>query len=145
MRKGRIRVGRLMGLAALAATTLVTQAFALDVSAFYESCFIRNYDTAHLNKHAGQRVTSIMAEIIEWEANPFVRLTYTLRDGSKFSAGGDCYDAIEGGYLCHLCVDESCETGEQTFKVLLKNKDSVTIVNDTTGLTGEDENGVRPR
>jgi hypothetical protein len=114
---------------------------ALDVSAFYESCFQRSYDAAHLKKHPGQRVASMKAEIIEWEENPFVRITYTVRDGGKYSVGGDCYDAIDGGYLCHLCVDESCETGEQTFKVMLKRKDAISILNDTTGVTGESKSG----
>jgi hypothetical protein len=112
---------------------------ALDISAFYESCFVRTYDATHLTKHPGQRVAAMMAEIIQWEENPFVRITYTLRDGGKYSVGGDCYDAIEGGYLCHLCVDESCETGEQTFKVMLKTKDAIGILNDTTGVTGKSE------
>ena len=114
-------------------------ASALDVSAFYDSCFVRTYDTAHLAKHPAQRVSAMKAEIIEWESNPFVRIAYTLRDGGKFSVGGDCYDAIEGGYLCHLCVDESCETGEQTFKVMLKGNDAISIVNDTTGVTAKSE------
>ena len=112
---------------------------------FYESCFIRSYDAAHLAEHPGQRVSAMQAEIIEWEANPFVRITYAVRGGANYSLAGDCYDEIAGGYLCHLCEDDSCETGEQTFKVLLKDKDSITIVNDTTGLTGEDESGADGR
>lgn len=125
----------------LSVAIFASPAMALDVSDFYESCFIRSYDAAHLAKHPGQRVSAIQAEIIEWEANPFVRITYAVRGGANFSLAGDCYDEIEGGYLCHLCKDDSCQTGEQTFKVLLKDKDSITIVNDTTGLTGEDDNG----
>lgn len=118
-------------------------AAALDVSAFYESCFIRSYDAAHLEQHPGQRVSAMQAEIIEWETNPFVRVTYAVRGGASYSLAGDCYDKIEGGYLCHLCKDDGCETGEQTFKVILKSLDAITIVNDTTGLTGEDESGAR--
>ena len=128
-------------LGALALAASAFPATALDVSDFYESCFIRSYDDAHLAKHPGQRVSAIQAEIIEWEASPFVRITYAVRGGANFHVAGDCYDEIAGGYLCHLCNDESCETGEQTFKVLLKDKDSITIVNDTTGLTGADDNG----
>jgi hypothetical protein len=126
-------------LAALMLLGAAAPAFAIDISAFYESCFVRTYDPAHLAKHPGQRVAAMKAEIIQWEENPFVRITYTLRDGGKFSVGGDCYDAIEGGYLCHLCVDESCETGEQTFKVMLKSKEAISILNDTTGVTGKSE------
>jgi hypothetical protein len=129
--------GGLLFMAALALPA--APARALEISAFYDSCFVRTYDAAHLTKHPGQRVAAMKAEIIQWEENPFVRITYTLRDGGKYSVGGDCYDAIEGGYLCHLCVDESCETGEQTFKVMLKSKDAISIVNDTTGLTGKGE------
>jgi hypothetical protein len=125
----------------LLAALLAAPAFALDVSAFYDSCFVRTYGAAHLKKHPAQRVAAMKAEIVEWEENPFVRITYTVRDGGKFSVGGDCYDAIEGGYLCHLCVDESCETGEQTFKVMLKSADAISIVNDTTGVTGESKSG----
>ena len=116
-------------------------AMALDASDFYESCFIRSYDDAHLAKHPGQRVSAIQAEIIEWEANPFVRITYAVRGGANFHVAGDCYDEIAGGYLCHLCRDDSCQSGEQTFKVLFRDKDSITIVNDTTGVTAADDNG----
>lgn len=111
-------------------------AFSLDVDDFYESCFARSYDAAHLDKHPGQRVGSIRVEIIQWEDNPFLRVSYVLRDGERYSLGGDCYDPIEGGYLCHRCKNDSCESGEQTFKVLLKSADSILIVNDTTGITG---------
>ena len=135
-----IRIGPALP-AALAILGMTSPASALEVSAFYDSCFMKTYDAAHLAKHGAQRVTAMMAEIIEWEENPFVRITYALRDGGKYSLGGDCYDAIEGGYLCHLCLDESCETGEQTFKVLLKSRDSISIVNDTTGVTGKSEGG----
>jgi hypothetical protein len=126
---------------ALSLASPVAPAAALGVSDFYESCFIRSYDAAHLDKHPNQRVSAIQAEIIEWETNPFVRITYAVRGGASYSLAGDCYDEIAGGYLCHLCKDESCETGEQTFKVLLKGRDAITIVNDTTGLTGEDDSG----
>ena len=128
-------------MSALGLISSAVPAAALNVSDFYESCFIRSYDAAHLAKHPGQRVSAIQAEIIEWEANPFVRITYAVRGGANYRVAGDCYDEIEGGYLCHLCKDDSCQTGEQTFKVFLKNKDSITIVNDTTGLTGKDDNG----
>jgi hypothetical protein len=127
---------------ALGALGLAESAFpatALDVSDFYESCFIRSYDDAHLAKHPGQRVSAMQAEIIEWEANPFVRITYAVRGGANFHVAGDCYDEIAGGYLCHLCKDDSCQSGEQTFKVLFKGKDSITIVNDTTGLTASND------
>jgi hypothetical protein len=118
-------------------------ALAQDYAAFYESCFARDYDAAHLAAHAGQDVTAVTAEIIEWETNPFVRVGLTLRSGERYSLGGDCYDPIEGGVLCHLCRDESCESGEETFKVMLKSADRITIVNDTTGVTGRasDEDG----
>ena len=116
-------------------------AAALDVSAFYESCFIRNYDAAHLEKHPDQRVAAMQVEIIEWEANPFVRINYAVRGGASYVLAGDCYDEISGGYLCHLCADDSCQTGEETFKVMLKNADAITIVNDTTGVTGRDDAG----
>ena len=129
----------LFGLLGVAVST--APAAALDVSDFYESCFIRNYDAAHLAKHPEQRVAAMQVEIIEWETNPFVRIAYALRGGANYSLAGDCYDEIAGGFLCHLCVDESCETGEQTFKVMLKSRDAITIVNDTTGVTGEDESG----
>jgi hypothetical protein len=118
-------------------------AAALDVSAFYESCFIRNYDAAHLDKHPGQRVAAMQVEIIEWEASPFVRIDYAVRGGANYRLAGDCYDEITGGFLCHLCADDSCQTGEETFKVMLKNTDAITIVNDTTGVTGENDGGER--
>ena len=134
-------ITRIALLSVAAAPSSVAPAYALDVAAFYESCFVRTYDAAHLAKHPDQRVAAMRVEIIEWEANPFVRITYAVRGGGDYSVAGDCYDEIEGGYLCHLCVDDSCETGEQTFKVMLKNKDAITIVNDTTGLTGRSEVG----
>jgi len=137
-----IRIG-LLPLALLLAAGASAPASALDISDFYESCFARTYDAAHLAKHRGQRVVAMKAEIIEWEANPFVRISYALREGGEYTVAGDCYNEIAGGYLCHLCVDESCETGEQTFKVMLKSRETITILNDTTGLTARSEGGGR--
>jgi hypothetical protein len=128
-------------LAALVPTAFPTPAAALDVSEFYEACFVRAYDGAHLQKHPGQSVSWIRAEIIEWEANPFVRVTYEVRDGARFRFAGDCYDEIDGGYLCHRCKDDSCSTGEETFKLLLRRNDAIVIANDTTGMTAESEDG----
>jgi hypothetical protein len=128
-----------------AAFLSASPAAALDVSAFYDSCFVRNYDADHLAKHPGQRVAAMRVEIIEWETNPFARISYALRGGANYSLAGDCYDEIPGGYLCHLCRDDSCQTGEETFKVLLKSKDAITIVNDTTGITGRSDDEASDR
>jgi hypothetical protein len=116
-------------------------AAALDVAGFYESCFVRGYDAAHLEEHPGQRVGWIRAEIVEWETNPFVRVTCALRDGSRFAFAGDCYDEIDGGYLCHRCRDDGCETGEETFKLLLKKRDAIVVANDTKGVSAQSEDG----
>jgi hypothetical protein len=135
------RAMEMLALLALGFACFGTPATALDTSEFYESCFARTYDAAHLEEHPGQRVGWIRAEIIEWEANPFVRVTYTTRDGSRFAFAGDCYDEIDGGYLCHRCKDDGCETGEESFKLLLKKKDAIVFANDTTGVTAEAEDG----
>jgi hypothetical protein len=125
--------------AALALAATVLPAAALDIADFYESCFVRSYDAAHLDKHPAQRVSAMQVEILQWEDNPYVRITYALRGGANFRTGGDCYDPIDGGYLCHRCKEESCDSGEETFKILLKDKDSIRIVNDMTGLTATDD------
>lgn len=130
-----------MHLAALGLAVWAAPAAALDIADFYESCFVRSYDAAHLAKHPGQRVSAMQVEILQWEDNAYARITYALRGGANFRTGGDCYDAIAGGYLCHRCKDESCDTGEQNFKLMLKSKDAIQIVNDTTGLTAENEGG----
>jgi hypothetical protein len=80
-------------------------------------------------------------EILQWEDNPYVRITYALRGGANFRTGGDCYEEIGGGYLCHRCADDSCSAGDQNFKLMLRSRDSILIVNDTTGLTAESEDG----
>ena len=125
-----------LGLAASAAP-----AAALNIADFYESCFSQSYDAAYLAKHPGQRVGAMRAEIIDWGDNPFVRIHYTLRNGKTYLTGGDCYDAIQGGFTCHRCKDESCATGDQTFKLLLKSRNAIVFVNDTTGLSAKNDDG----
>jgi len=130
---------RRMLFAAFALALNAAPAAALDIADFYESCFMRSYDAAHLQKHPGQRVAAMTVEILQWEDNAYARITYALRGGANFRTGGDCYDPIKDGFVCHRCKDDSCDTGDENFKLILKSKDEIRIVNDTTGLTATND------
>ena len=48
---------------------------------------------------------------------------------------------MDGGFLCHVCANDSCDQTGETFKVLWSDASTVDLVNDTTGVVGQDVNG----
>ena len=98
--------------------TPVGPATARDGAELYDTCFARAYDAAHLEAHPGQRVTAMQVFFQEFEDNLWAGVYYTLRDGKKYAFTGDCYDEVDGGFLCHVCANDSCDQTGETFKVL---------------------------
>jgi hypothetical protein len=52
---------------------------------------------------------------------------------------------VAGGFLCHVCANDLCDRTGETFKVMWTGGDTIDIVNDTTGVTGQDAEGERER
>ena len=70
-------------------------------------------------------------------------VVYTLRFGTKFGFSGACYVKIEGGYSCDACVNDSCESRGEKFQILWAGGDTVRLVNDSTGMLAENQQGGR--
>ena len=114
-----------------------------DASALYGKCFSRTYDAAHLAQHPGQRVTAMSVQFQEFEDDLLVSVVYTLRYGTKFGFSGACYTKVEGGVRCDACVNDSCESSGERFKILWSGADSVRLVNDETGMLAKNAEGGR--
>ena len=80
----------------------------------------------------------------EFEDDLLASVVYTLRYGTKFGFSGACYTKVEGGVRCDACVNDSCESSGEKFKILWSGADSVRLVNDADGDAGEERRG-RPR
>jgi hypothetical protein len=130
-------------LAGLAFAASPLDAAAQDASALYGQCFTRNYDAAHLAAHPGQRVTAISAQFQEFEGDLLASIIYTLRFGTKFGFSGACYVKIDGGYSCDACVGDSCQSRGEKVKILWSGGDTVRLVNDSTGMLAENQQGGR--
>jgi hypothetical protein len=116
-------------------------AAAQDASELFDKCYVGTYDAAHLKEHPKQRVAAVQAFFQEYEDNLWAGVYYTLRDGAKYAFSGDCYDAVPGGFLCHACANDSCDQTGETFKILWSDPTNVDLVNDTSGVTGQDASG----
>ena len=126
-------------------TALAAAAAAQDSAALIDTCFARSYDTAHLAEHPQQRVAAISVAFQSFEDSLLAGVIYKLRFGPRFSFSGDCYTAIEGGFLCEACGNDSCQGNGESFKILWSGGDEVQLVNDTTGLFAENPEGGRDR
>ena len=116
------------GIAPIAALMLLAvPAAAQDASSLYESCFVRIYDPSHLQAHPGQRVQTINVYFQNFADTLLASVTYTLRFGAKFGFSGECQDAIEGGFLCRACANDSCEANGESFKILWSGGDSIEL------------------
>jgi hypothetical protein len=127
--------------AALAAS--VVPAVSEDAAALYDKCFSRTYDAAHLARHPGQRVSAISVQFQEFEGDLLASVIYKLRFGTKFGFSGACYVKIEGGYACDACVNDSCESNGEKFRILWSGGDTVKLVNDETGMLAKNAEGGR--
>jgi hypothetical protein len=126
---------------ALALTTSICPAAAQNGADLFDKCYVRTYDAAHLEAHPKQKVAAIQAYFQQYEDNLWAGVYYTLRDKKKYAFSGDCYDAVPGGFLCHVCANDSCDQTGETFKVMWSDPSAVDLVNDTTGVAGQDVNG----
>jgi hypothetical protein len=127
--------------AACIAGLAASPAAAVDGSALFDKCYVRSYDAAHLKAHPKQRVAAIQVFFQEYEDNLWAGVYYTLRNKKKYAFSGDCYDDVPGGALCHVCANDSCDQTGETFKILWSDAKTVDLVNDTTGVGGQDVNG----
>jgi hypothetical protein len=94
-------------------------------------------------EHPGQRVTDIAVHFQGFEDSLLANVGYTLRFGIRFRFSGDCYDRIDDGFLCRACTNDICEGSGETFKILPSGNDTIKLVNDTTGVMGENADGGR--
>jgi hypothetical protein len=106
---------------------------------------MRIYDPAHMQSHPGQRAVQIQAAFQEYEENLWAGVYYTLASGKRYGLSGDCYEKIDGGFLCRVCANDSCDQTGESFKILWSGGATVDFVNDTTGLTGQDSAGEADR
>ena len=114
-----------------------------DAKTLYDQCFTRTYDAAHLAAHPGQRVAAMSVQFQQFEDDLLASVIYTLRYGTKFGFSGACYVKVEGGFLCDACVNDSCESRGEKFKILWSGGDTVRLVNDSTGMLAENAQGGR--
>jgi hypothetical protein len=125
--------------AALAVLVAPALAHAQDGSALYDTCFVKTYDAEHMKAHPGQRVVQVQAFFQEYEGNLWAGVYYTvLPGGAKYALSGDCADPVAGGFLCHVCANDLCDRTGETFMMMWTGGDTIDIVNDTTGVTGQD-------
>jgi hypothetical protein len=118
-------------------------AAAQDQAALYGACFARSYDETHLAAHPEQRVAALAVFFQEYEDNLWAGASYMLRDGGRYFFSGDCFERIDGGFLCHVCANDSCDETGETFKVLWTGGETLDLVNDTTGVRAESLDGKR--
>ena len=114
-----------------------------DASALYDTCFSRTYDAAHLAAASRPARHRDVRAVPDFEDDLLASVVYTLRYGTKFGFSGACYVKIEGGFRCDACVNDSCESSGEKFKVLWSGGDSVRLVNDETGMLAENAEGGR--
>jgi hypothetical protein len=130
-------------LAAVALAGSVASAAPEDLSVLYDKCFTRAYDAAHLAGHPGQRVTKMSVQFQEFEGDLLASVIYTLRYGTKFGFSGACYVKIEGGYSCDACVNDTCESNGEKFKILWSGGETIRLVNEETGMLAKNAEGGR--
>jgi hypothetical protein len=135
------RCGAFLAGVALAASAI--GAAAEDPKTLYDQCFTRTYDAAHLAAHPGQRVVAMSVQFQQFEDDLLASVVYTLRYGTKFGFSGACYVKVEGGFSCDACVNDSCESRGEKFKILWAGGDTVRLVNDSTGMLAENQQGGR--
>jgi len=123
--------------------TWAGEAVAQDAASLYDTCFARTYSPAHLAAQTGQRVSSIAVQFLSFEDNLLASVVYTLKFGTRFGFSGACFVKIEGGYECEGCTNDGCDTGGERFKILWPGGDTVTLLNDSTGVLAGNAQGGR--
>jgi hypothetical protein len=125
------------------AFALAGPAAAQDSASLYNTCFARTYDAAHLASHPEQRVAAITVYFQNFADTLLAAVSYTLRYGPKYGFSGDCHQSIGGGFVCQACATDSCSAEGESFKIFWSGGDSLELVNDTTGVVGENPDGGR--
>lgn len=128
---------------AIVAAMMVSQAAAQEASTLYETCFVRAYDPGHLESHPGQRVAAMSVYFQNFADTLLAGVSYKLRYGAKYGFSGDCHDAIDGGFACESCINDSCEGGGEGFKIFWAGENRIRLVNDSTGVVAENAEGGR--
>jgi hypothetical protein len=138
-----LRLAIASSIVAAAALAFAEPALSQDAAGLYDKCFTRTYSAEHLAKHPGQRVSAISINFQSFEDDLLASVVYTLRYGTKFGFSGACYIKIEGGFSCEGCVNDSCESNGEKFKILWSGGDTVRLVNEETGMLAENAEGGR--
>jgi hypothetical protein len=128
---------------AIALALAAGPAAAHDPASLYDACFARTYDAAHLARHPEQRVSAITVYFQNFADTLLAAVSYTLRYGPRFGFSGDCHEGIEGGFVCQACASDSCANEGESFRILWPGGDSIELLNDTTGVVGENPDGGR--
>jgi hypothetical protein len=137
-----VRVGVRRGVAAGLAAALALSAapaFAQAASDLFGTCFVRQSP----NAAPTYRVASIAVLFQGFGEDLLASVAYRLRFGTAFGISGDCSEPAAGGYLCHACANSDCAGGEESFRVLWRGGETVTLVNDRTGMLGTNSAGGR--
>lgn len=114
-----------------------------DASPLFGACYSRAYDAARRAEGPGQRIAAIAVQFQGFEGALLASVTYRLRYGTTFGFSSDCHEEVEGGFLCRACVGATCGRGGERFKILWSGEGGVEIVNDMTGMLGENPAGGR--
>jgi hypothetical protein len=114
-----------------------------DSSPLFGACYARAFDAAHLSAHPGQRVEMIAVHFQGFGGDLLASVTYRLRYGTKYGFSSDCHEAVEGGFLCRACIGAGCGRGGETFKILWSGENGLDLVNNMTGMLGENPAGGR--
>src|SRR5262249_8147635 len=109
----------------------------------YDTCFAKHYSAPELAAHPGQRVSAISVLFQSFQGDLLASVVYTVRYGTKFGFGGACSVKIEGGFQCDACVNETCGSNDERFKVLWSGGDTIRLVNDETGMLAKNAQGGR--
>src|SRR5262249_13020559 len=117
------------------------QAASDDQSTLYDTCFAKDFSAAELAAHPGQRVSAMSVVFQSCEGELLASVVYKVRYGTRFGFGGACSTKIEGGFQCSACVNNSCGSNDERFKILWSGGDAVRVVNDDTGMLAKNAQG----
>ena len=124
--------------AASLAVLLPAAASAVEEKTLFETCFVRSYDTAHLARHPAQSVTEIQVYFQEFEDGLNGQVTYKVRGSEPVRAfAADCSAAAKASDVltCAVCKGDSCETTGDRFKIRLRDRGTIELLNNDTGVT----------
>lgn len=129
---------------ALLAGLISPFAMAQDSAALVGLCFARSYDSQHLAEHPNQTVTSIRVAFQDFEDSLNASVAYHVRgNGPRRVFHAECSQATRGALSCTRCEGASCDPSGETFKILLRDKNTAEIVN-LTGITVTIDDGGDP-